>query len=74
MENNELNFKYNECIKKQSNVGETIYHNICSDETYRISWGSDTWIGVVMLFIFFSIIILFLAIALIRFIFDYWKE
>ena len=71
MENNELNFKYNECIKEQSNVGETIYHNICSNETYKIAWGSDTWVGVIMVFIVVLLIILFFTTALIKFIFDY---
>lgn len=70
MENNELNFKYNECIKEKNNIGETIYHNICTNETYRITWGSDDWVGVIMVFVIFLIIILFLAISLVRFIFD----
>lgn len=67
MENKEVNFNYADCYKEQRNIGETIYHNICTNETYKISWGSDTWIGVIMLFIIFLLVI----IALIKFIFDF---
>lgn len=67
MNDKEMYFNYSECIKEKNNIGETIYHNICTNETHKISWGSDTWIGVVMLFIIFVLII----IALIKSIFDF---
>lgn len=67
MENKEMNFNYAECIKDQHNIGETTYYNICNNETYKITWGSDTWVGVIMLFIIFVLII----IALIKNIFDF---
>ena len=67
MENKDFNFNYAECIKEKSNVGETIYYNICNNETYKITWGSDTWVGVIMLFIIFVLII----IALIKGIFEF---
>ena len=67
MANKEMNFNYSECIKEQHNIGETIYHNICNNETNKITWGSDTWVGVIMLFIIFVLII----IALIKGIFEF---
>ena len=67
MENKEMNFNYSECIKEQNNIGETIYHNICNNETNKITWGSDTWVGIIMVFIIFILVI----IALIKFILDY---
>lgn len=67
MENKEMNFNYSECIKQQYNIGETIYHNICNNETTKITWGSDTWVGVIMLFIIFVLVI----IALIKGIFEF---
>jgi ABC-type multidrug transport system permease subunit len=67
MENKEMNFNYSECIKEQNNIGETTYYNICNNETYKIIWGSDTWVGVIMLFIIFVLVI----IALIKGIFEF---
>lgn len=67
MENKEMDLNYFECIKEQSNIGQTTYYNICTNETYNIAWGSDTWVGVVMLFIMFVLVI----IGLIKFILDY---
>ena len=58
MENKEMNFNYAECIQKQYNIGETTYYNICNNGTYKITWGSDTWVGVIMLFIIFILIII----------------
>lgn len=66
MENKEINFNYAECIKEQNNIGETIYYNICNNEINKIAWGSDTWVGVIILFIIFELII----VALIKNIFD----
>lgn len=67
MENKEMNFNYSECIKEQHNIGETIYHNVCNNETYNMSWGSDTWVGIIMAFI----ICVLIVIVLIKFILDY---
>jgi preprotein translocase subunit SecE len=67
MKNKDFNFNYAECIKEKNNVGETIYYNICNNETHKIKWGSDTWIGVIVAFI----IVMLVITALIRFIFDY---
>lgn len=70
MKNNEMNFNYNECIKEQSNIGETIYHNVCTNETYSIKWGSDTWVGIVFATTIVVLFIIILIVALIKFIFD----
>lgn len=67
MKDKDFNFNYAECIKEKHDVGETIYYDICNNETHKIKWGSDTWIGVIVLFIIFVLVI----IALIKFIFDY---
>lgn len=61
MENKYFNFTYSECIKKENNVGETIYYNICNNETHKIKWGSDTWIGVIMVFIVVTLFIILLV-------------
>jgi hypothetical protein len=66
MENKEMNFNYNECIKQQDNIGETIYHNICTNETYKVSWGGDNWIFGVALFI----LIILMIIGLFKVVFD----
>ena len=66
MEDKDFNFNYSECIKEENNVGETIYYNICNNETHKIKWGSDTWIGVIMAFI---VVVLFI-ILLIKLILD----
>lgn len=66
MEDKHFNFNYSECIKEENNVGETIYYNICNNETHKIKWGSDTWIGVIMVFI---VVVLFI-ILLVKLILD----
>ena len=60
MENKEIDFKHSECIKEQYNIGETIYYNVCNNEANRITWGSDTWVGVVMAFILIALMIIVL--------------
>lgn len=33
------------CIRSQSNIGETITHNICNGQTAVVPWGGLDWIG-----------------------------
>lgn len=33
------------CIQMQSNIGETIAHNICTGTTAAVPWGSADWLG-----------------------------
>ena len=61
MEDKDFNFNHSECIKEENNVGETIYYNICNNETHKIKWGSDTWIGVIMVFI---VVVLFIILLI----------
>jgi preprotein translocase subunit SecE len=70
MKNKEMNFNYAECIKERNNIGETIYYNICNNETKKISWGSMEWGGTIMIFILIILLLLALLIAGFRCMFD----
>lgn len=37
-----------ECVKKISNVGHTVYQNICNGSTQTVPWGSMDWIGIIL--------------------------
>jgi len=41
-----------ECIQTQSNIGETIYHNICQGTEYIVPWGGMDWIFPIFFAIF----------------------
>lgn len=55
--NKELDFNYSECIKNQNNIGETIYHNICNGETYKVKVGNfDMFLVIIVTVLLISII------------------
>lgn len=37
------------CIQAQSNIGETITHNICTGAVAVVPWGSADWLGFIAL-------------------------
>ena len=39
MNNENINFNYNECVKSYDKFGETIYQNICNGEKTSVPWG-----------------------------------
>lgn len=43
MENKELDFNYQECIKSYDKIGEITYYNICNDKTTTMPWGVGGW-------------------------------
>lgn len=52
------------CIRSQSNIGETITHNICDGTMAAVPWGSADWLGFVALCgvgAFFAIMIVALS-------------
>ena len=62
-----MDFNYNECIKEQNNIGETIYYNICDNQSYSVKWGSDDWIGYSFIFIIFIFFIILCIICIIEY-------
>lgn len=34
-----------QCLKSINNIGNTVYHNICTGEIYSIPWGGEAWFG-----------------------------
>lgn len=55
----DLNINSAECIAPQSNIGETVYHNICSGVTHVVPWGSADWFSAA----FLGALILFLIVV-----------
>lgn len=45
----DLNINSAECITPQSNIGETVYHNICSGVTHVVPWGTADWLAYALL-------------------------
>mgnify|MGYP007023449488 FL=1 len=43
-----------QCLKTISNFGSTTYQNICTGDSYIVSWGSIDW----MKYIFMAVILL----------------
>lgn len=44
-ENLDVNFNQAECIKEQTNIGSTIYHNVCSQTQRTVPWGTGDWVA-----------------------------
>lgn len=65
-----MDFNYNDCIKEQNNIGETIYYNICDNQSYSIKWGSDDWIGYSIGFIIVISFIILIIICIIGYLRD----
>lgn len=57
MNNENINFNYNECIKSYDKFGETIYQNICNGEKTSVPWGFS---GYAILFV---IILVFIGLG-----------
>lgn len=55
----DLNINAAECITTQSNIGETVYHNICSGATHVVPWGSADWFSAA----FLGALILFMVLV-----------
>ena len=70
MNNNDVNFNYIQCIKTETKFGETIYYNICNNETKSVPWGSADWCLVIFLITFGIVIISFFTGFFISFIKD----
>ena len=70
MENNiNANINSTDCIKSTTKLGETIYRNICSNETDTVPWGGGDWFlfgGLLLLPLLFLLFIL----SLIKMIFE----
>ena len=41
----DINLNSAECIKTQANIGETVYHNICTGAIQTVNWGSADWLA-----------------------------
>ena len=40
---NEVNLQHADCLRSQSNIGETIIHNICDMSVSVVPWGTLNW-------------------------------
>ena len=69
--NGEQTFNLNaaECIKSQTNWGETITHNICTGESYTVPWGAVDY-GAGLLGVFFLLLLAILFILMVKLIFE----
>lgn len=57
------------CIRSQSNIGETITHNICTGATAVVPWGSADWLGFAALCglgVIFAALLTFLGVVVAR--------
>ena len=41
----DINLNAAECIRSQENIGNTVYHNICTGATQTVNWGSADWLA-----------------------------
>lgn len=39
----DVKFTHADCLRSQTNFGETIVHNICTGEQHMIPWGGADW-------------------------------
>lgn len=67
---NDVNFNYSQCIKTEDKFGETIYYNICNNETKSVPWGSANWCLAIFLITFGIVIITFFIGFIIAFVKD----
>lgn len=70
----DINLNSAECIRTESGIGETVYHNICNGATNTVPWGDADWVGFYSLVGFVGVIILLFIImigAMIKMMFDY---
>jgi hypothetical protein len=57
------------CIRSQSNIGDTITHNICDGTTAVVPWGSADWLGFVAIAgigTMFALILIGLVVMIVR--------
>jgi hypothetical protein len=45
----DIAFNHSDCLRSQSNIGETVVHNICTGAQYTVPWGAIDWIGMLIL-------------------------
>jgi hypothetical protein len=69
MEEKDINFKYNECIKSYDKWGETVYQNICTGQKTTMPWGVSGYGIAIFLFTILAILIASLVL-IIKFIKD----
>ena len=42
---NEVSLQHADCLRSQSNIGETIIHNICDMSVSVVPWGTLDWLA-----------------------------
>lgn len=72
MENN-INFDFNQCVKKITDFGSTTYQNICNGEINTVKWGTGEWVGASVLVILGLIMIVVLC-GTVYLLFKFFKE
>lgn len=61
--NDQLNLELSQCVKTISNVGNTIYQDICDGGVNVVPWGSADWLA--FLFLMFVILMLILGVRMV---------
>lgn len=64
MEEKDINFKYNECIKSYDKWGETVYQNICTGQKTTMPWGVSGYGIAIFLFTILAVFIAFLVLII----------
>lgn len=70
----DLNINSAQCIRAESGIGETVYHNICNGATNTIPWGAADWVAFYSLVGFvgiISLLFLFMIGAMIKMMCEY---
>lgn len=59
-----------DCIISSANIGETIYHNLCTQSSTVVEWGTIDWIGfgsaVLLMSAFLLMLLIMMAQAIFR--------
>lgn len=65
-----LGFEQQDCIHAESNFSSTIFHNVCTGETYNMPTGVYDYMIGVPLFVIVCAVALFAVVAVIKLITD----
>ena len=70
----DINLNSTYCVRAESGIGETVYHNICNNTSQTVPWGDADWFGFYTLVGFGGVILLLFLVMLgmlVRMMFDY---
>lgn len=60
----DINLNSTHCIRAESGIGETVYHNICNSTTNIVPWGEADWLGFYFIVGFVGVIILLFLVMI----------